>query len=340
MDELRCARALRHHAGAVAAVALLHGVPISAGEEGEICLWEAGAAAGAGGAPILTLAADGPVAALDASSPGGHLVSAGWGVEGWDMAAAQRLFSLVPPAGGGDEDGDASAGGGGLGFNCVASGGSLVAAGRAGQVVLWDVRTSRCVGAIAAAASGDAAAAAAATHEPSKRRSGSSEEGGASPVAGAGSAANALAPCVGVQLDDWKLVSGWGPSRSLAVYDLRSLSGGAPRAGWARPALELLAPARVTCFRFHEQVLIAGQKGAECALWSFGAPSSAPPEPRGPSLPPHLAAGPDGGGGADGGAEGWAGGGGGGGRRRKDKKGKPPAVPKGGDRRYPKRRTR
>lgn len=331
VDELRCTRSLRHHAGAVTAVALLNGVPISAGEEGEICLWDAAAGAGAGGAPILSLAADGPVAALDAAAASGHLVSAGVDVDLWDMAAAQRLATLVAPP----QEG-AGAGGNG-GFSCVGSGGSLIAAGRAGQVALWDVRSSRCVGTIDAAASARVSAACgAAPHvaaEPAPelaKQGGGADAGAVDGEAGAaGTAAAAAPPCMGVQLDDWKLVAGWaGPERALRVYDLRSLAGGSPRAGWAAPVLTLRTPARVTCFRFHEQTLIAGQEGADCTLWSFGSPQ--------PTAAPAWAqaAGSDGdaGHGQDG-----SGGGGSGGRRRKEKKA---AVPKGRDRRYPKRRTR
>ncbi len=237
MDELRCTRALRHHAGAVAAVALLHGTPISAGEEGEICFWDAAAAAGGGGgAPILSLAADGPVCALDASSPAGHLLSAGLGVDGWDLAAAARLFSLVPPP---RERGDSvdgvAAGAGGGGFSCVASGGHLVAAGRAGEVVLWDVRSARCVGTIGHRAGG--ASPAAAAYDP------------VLPGDDPGFQLDGRPPCVGVQLDDWKLVTGWAADRALSVYDVRSLAGGAPKRGWARPVMRLETPARVTCFK-------------------------------------------------------------------------------------------
>jgi hypothetical protein len=210
MDELRCSKSIRHHLGPVSAVALLHGVPISAGADGEICLWEASPAAGGGGAPILSLAAAGPVAALDAGSPAGHLLSAGWGLEGWDMGTAQRLFALdaPPPAAGAGDGTDA----GGAGFSCVTSGGPLVAAGRTGEAVLWDVRAGAPVAALAP------------------------------PAAASGA-------CAGLQLDDWKLVAGWGPERGLGVYDLRSLGGGDPRPGWREPAMWFDAPARVTCFR-------------------------------------------------------------------------------------------
>ncbi|KAI8463881.1 MAG: hypothetical protein J3K34DRAFT_133697 [Monoraphidium minutum] len=318
LDELRCARTLRHHAAPVAGVALLNGLPISGGEDGEICLWDAGAAGGGGGggAPILSLAADGPLAALDAVAASGRLLSAGWDVDVWDVGAAARLASLVAPP-------HAAAGGGGGGFTSIGSGGSLVAAGRAGEVVLWDVRSARCVGVVPAcgAAAGGAVADAPAAAEPPKQPGG----GGAAEGGGGGGAGGA--PCVGVQLDDWKLVTGWGGARSLGVYDLRSLPGGSPRPGWAEPVLTLRTPARVTCFRFHEQTLVAGQEGAECALWTFGPPAQA-------AAAQGCAPAADGDA-----ADEW--GSGGCGRRRKDgRKDKKAAVPKGGDRRYPKRRTR
>jgi len=252
MDELRCTRSLRHHAGAVTAVALLHGVPISAGEEGEICFWDAAASAG-GGAPILSFAAGGLVAALDASSPAGHLVSAGWDVDCWDLNSAERLCSMVAPARAGDE----SMGTAGGGFSCVAASGSLVAAGRAGEVVLWDVRSARCVGTIAygggagcggvACGEGTLKSAAGAAGE---------EEDGAAPLSGrsgggsgGGAGGGAAAPCVGVQLDDWKLLTGWSTSRSLCVYDVRSLGGSQPRTSWQQPVMTLETSARVTCFK-------------------------------------------------------------------------------------------
>ena len=307
MDDLRCARALRHHVGAVTAVALLHGHPITAGEEGSIAFWDPAVAGGTGaGAPIVSIPAEGPVAALDTASPAGHLLSAGGSVvAGWDAGAATRLFTLVPPptgpAAANGAFADLGAGGAG-GFSCVSSGGNLVAAGRAGQVCLWDVRSAACVGAIEW-----------------------------------GSKAGADAPgrCAGVQLDgDWKLVAAAGDAGALCVWDVRSVCGARPRPGWREPLLTLPAPGRVSCFavgrkvlreswtggpcgpgiggaaesrrqlcaawwpsslflcsqrsppspQFHDQAIVAGIEGADCALWTFG-----PPNPAGGAATPLAA---------------------------------------------------
>ncbi|GBF92172.1 hypothetical protein Rsub_05254 [Raphidocelis subcapitata] len=297
MDDLRCARQLRHHAGAVTAVALLHGHPITAGEEGTIAFWDPAAAGGTGaGAPIVSIPAEGPVAALDTASPAGHLLSAGGGVvAGWDAGAATRLFTLVPPprapAGGDAAFADLADGGGG-GFSCVSSGGSLVAAGRAGQVCLWDVRSAACVGAV---------------------------------EWGATAGEDGLSRCAGVQLDgEWKLVATAGGGGALCVWDVRSVCGARPRPGWREPVLAMPAPGRISCFAFHDQTVIAGIEGAECALWTFGPPGDAG------SATPSAAAPLD----AASAAEGTR-------HRRKDgaapRKG---PVAKNRENRFPKRRTR
>lgn len=65
MDDLKCTRVLRHHVGSVTSCALLAGMPISAGEDGTVALWDASGAP----APIVTLDAGHPVAAL---SVGAH----------------------------------------------------------------------------------------------------------------------------------------------------------------------------------------------------------------------------------------------------------------------------
>ncbi|GBF89245.1 hypothetical protein Rsub_02122 [Raphidocelis subcapitata] len=336
IDDLRRRPAsLRHHVGAVSAVALLHGLPISAGEEGEIALWDAAA-----GAPILSLMAEGPVAALDAASPAGRLLSAGWEVAAWDVGAAERVLSLPPPP---QRDGGGGGGGGGGGFTCVSAAGSLVAAGRAGQVALWDVRSGECVGTVEPAARGAGGAAAAFRPAAVRAAPFAKPAGGLGAAAGTGAAAASFEPprCAGVQLDDWKLATGWGTA--IEVYDIRSLSGGSPRPGWREPVLSLDAAAPVTCLAFRDEALVAGREGADCAVWRFVSPREAEA----------AGAGDAGDGDGDGDdAEEWCGGA----RRRRDKPagrsggrsgggaaggggGKERAVPKR-ERRYPKRRTR
>ncbi len=60
MDELKCTKTLRTQHGSVAACALMHGVPVSAGDDGAITMWDMTA-----GMPIVSLAAGHPVTALD-----------------------------------------------------------------------------------------------------------------------------------------------------------------------------------------------------------------------------------------------------------------------------------
>jgi hypothetical protein len=60
MDELKLSKTLRHHTDAVSATALLHGLPISAGKDGCVCVWDAAAP----NSPLVVLEAGGPVHAL------------------------------------------------------------------------------------------------------------------------------------------------------------------------------------------------------------------------------------------------------------------------------------
>jgi hypothetical protein len=86
--------------------------------------------------------------------------------------------------------------------------------------------------------------------------SGGGAGGGASGLLGRGGGA---APCLGVQLDDWKLVTGWaqprGAHHALQVYDIRAVGGSSSSASgssggpWQQPVLELVAPSRITCFQ-------------------------------------------------------------------------------------------
>jgi WD40 repeat protein len=78
MDELRQERTLRHHTDAVTAVALLHGMPVSAGADGLLCVWDAAAP----NTPLVALEAGGPLAALQLQPDAGGLegAAAGGGV--------------------------------------------------------------------------------------------------------------------------------------------------------------------------------------------------------------------------------------------------------------------
>lgn len=72
--------------------------------------------------------------------------------------------------------------------------------------------------------------------------------------------------CVGLQLDDWKLVVGsnagegslppGGPPGMITVHDIRAAGrpegGGASR--WTSPLVSLPAPGRITCFQVGRKV--------------------------------------------------------------------------------------
>jgi hypothetical protein len=266
-------------------------------------------------------------------------VAGGWTVDGYDLASAERVFTFCAEdqqgGGGGGAYGGNDGGDGGLftpsavppvterPFTAVAMAGSLVAAGRAGCVALWDVRESsgggRPVGVLRAP-----------------------------PPPAAAAAVGAPAPaCVGVQLDEWKLVTGFagagfagpGVEHSLAVFDIRAAGGSGSGGGgggggghggasgrWARePLLVLGAPSRITCFSFHGERLLVGQQGGENLLWSFLAPGTLA------RLQQHAAAAEWG--------DGAGGGGGGGGGARRKAGGASSAVGRR-QTRYPKRSTR
>ncbi|GIL84868.1 hypothetical protein Vretimale_9694 [Volvox reticuliferus] len=300
MDDLRCRRTLRGHEGAVTSCCLLPtGIPVSGAEDGVMRLWDV-----TSGSAIVSLEAGGPVMAMQAHAPSGHLVSAaGWGVQIWDVSTATLLHTLGVPT---DDDVLASAvaaaaAGGGLHatasvqhpYTCVSYMGELLAAGRHGEVVLLDLRVSGAVGRLVCA-----------TYGGGSRGSG----GGAAAAADFGSIAAAAAAvgagrsgggggrtaaCVGVQMDEWKLVCGFNDGRHLLhVYDIRSLpkagaaaaattggsSGGGgggslARRDWHEPLMSLKAPSRINTFQFHEQALLVGVEGSECIMWRFEDPT-------------------------------------------------------------------
>jgi hypothetical protein len=81
MDELKLSKTLRHHTDAVSATALLHGLPISAGKDGYVCVWDAAAP----NSPLVVLEAGGPVHALQLQEEKGE-----WGVSGLQHALLAR----------------------------------------------------------------------------------------------------------------------------------------------------------------------------------------------------------------------------------------------------------
>lgn len=361
MDDLRCRRTLRGHEGAVTCVGLLaNGIPLSGSEDSTIKIWDVQS-----GSAIMSLASAHPVLAMQGHGASGQLVSAGWGVQLWDVSAAALRATL--------DDGPSAGPAGARAqhpFSCVSYTGELVAAGRAGEVVLFDPRVAAPVGRLrhggdGAAAGGAAAAcgwlagkagmaggAAAMGHPVGDSGpllgsvSGLSMQLGGTFNAGAAAAEAAAAPpsCVGVQLDDWKLVTGFRDgSNQLHVYDIRALSkghGSTARGVWQRPLMTLAAPARINAFQYHEQTLLAGLEGQECLVWRFERPSgirghdahASAPEPTTPASQRRC-----GGGGPSSGGAGSGAGTAEGGRDRKEKK--TPRVKKQQGR-YPKRSTK
>ncbi|GFH25961.1 uncharacterized protein HaLaN_24018, partial [Haematococcus lacustris] len=90
MDELKCSRSLRGHEGAITGVGILgHGMVVSGGEDGHIKVWDA-ASAGA----VLDLDCGQPCGALQVHPASGQLVCSGYGVQLWDLSAAQLLHTL------------------------------------------------------------------------------------------------------------------------------------------------------------------------------------------------------------------------------------------------------
>ncbi|EFJ47152.1 hypothetical protein VOLCADRAFT_92304 [Volvox carteri f. nagariensis] len=286
MDDLRCRRTLRGHEGAVRSCCLLPtGIPVSGAEDGLVRLWDV-----ASGSAIVSLEAGAPVMAVQAHGQSGHLVSAaGWGIQIWDVSTATLLQTLGAAN---DEDttfiadaGAVAAGGGAIGipaghhpYTCVSYMGDLLAAGRQGEVVLLDPRVGGTVGRLTC-----------------ETRSGGAGTVGASPSSGIGAIAAAAggggggngyggkgAPCVGAQLDEWKLVCGFNDGRHLLhVYDIRSIpkvgcgGGGGARRDWHQPLMTLKAPNRINTFQFHEQALLMGLEGSECSMWRFENPTQA-----------------------------------------------------------------
>ncbi|KXZ53689.1 hypothetical protein GPECTOR_6g606 [Gonium pectorale] len=305
MDELRCRRTLRGHDGAVTSCCLLPtGIPVSGSEDGLMRLWDV-----ASGASIVALEAGHPVLAMQAHAASGHLVAAaGWGLQLWDVGTATLLHTL-----GLDDDHAAAVAAGGAAaaavqhpYTCVSYMGELLAAGRQGEVVLLDPRVNGVVGRLrggdggrGARSGGGAATAslpgaiAAAAGGPALGAGGMVGNGGAfanglgsiaaaaAAAAGTGGGGGKGAPCVGVQMDEWKLVCGFNDGRhQLKVYDIRAVPRGqagggaavAPWRPWHEPLMTLTAPSRVNAFQFHEQALLAGLEGHECVMWRFENP--------------------------------------------------------------------
>eukprot|EP00878_Enallax_costatus_P006944 GHUV01007277.1.p1 GENE.GHUV01007277.1~~GHUV01007277.1.p1 ORF type:complete len:604 (+),score=213.23 GHUV01007277.1:1623-3434(+) len=228
---------------------------------------------------------------LDADAYDGVLLQDDWFGDDSDSSSDDGDDDPALAAAAGGQGAAAHSSSDGKPFTSVSCYGNLVAAGRAGSVVLWDLRSQDAVGML--------------TPSSHDIHNGSNSPGIHS------------APCVGVQLDDWKLVTGWtagdagggassssgcwwrssadvagaadswgATGHSLQLYDIRaaasfsscetgSSSGGGSRAPWAAEAVMTLpVPNRITCFQFHKQNLLVGQEGADCCLVTFNPPGT------------------------------------------------------------------
>ena len=107
-------------------VALLNGMPISAGADGCIRLWDVAAAL-----PILALDTprQGRLLGLEVQPHAGYIVTCGDGVHIFDAASAQLLHDLAAP-----QDLEEDGNGGRESFRCVAYSGSVLAAGAVGML--------------------------------------------------------------------------------------------------------------------------------------------------------------------------------------------------------------
>ena len=131
IDDLKCTRAhSRAHPGGAAACQLLNGLPLSAGADGRVRIWDAALANS-----VAELPAGGPLRAL--AGEAGRLLAGGVsGLCVFDMATAGLLGVLPPP------DSAGSCGGGALAVDAVHACGPLAAVARGPAVELWDLRTA------------------------------------------------------------------------------------------------------------------------------------------------------------------------------------------------------
>jgi hypothetical protein len=145
-EDFKLRRAFRGHVGEIAACALLPagGVPISAGADGCVRIWDAAAPQ-----PLAVLQCETAVAALAVDASSGRLYAGGGFIDCYDIATATRVATLVDVL---DEPSD----GGLVPITRLAAHGPLLAAGgAAGGVSLWDVRAGpRLVGCLPTAGSG------------------------------------------------------------------------------------------------------------------------------------------------------------------------------------------
>ncbi|KAL6761335.1 WD40-repeat-containing domain protein [Haematococcus lacustris] len=190
--------------------------------------------------------------------------------------------------------------GGGTGTSSLTSvtyNGSLVAAGGGGCVAVWDTRCLELVGRLdlnsvvqgmqgQGGSQGCGQGAEQGWGASSKHAAGRAADGLLGSAGSRGQGPVQGSRCVGLQLDDWKLVVGCNPGRCsgspagpargglagvVTVHDMRAAHTRNGR--WRQPVMQLQAPARVNCFQFFEQELLAGLDGQECCLWSMQAPT-------------------------------------------------------------------
>ena len=80
MDELKCLRSMRGHAGPVTGCELMAGVPMTCSEDACIKVWDAGSPH-----PVVVMEAAAGVNAMAGSHTDCRLVAASWGLDIWDV---------------------------------------------------------------------------------------------------------------------------------------------------------------------------------------------------------------------------------------------------------------
>jgi WD40 repeat protein len=73
MDELKSIKALRHHQGAVTALQLHNGMPLSGGEDGTVAAWDG---SGVSSNPVVSWEVGGPVGAMAIADNSGEWAQA------------------------------------------------------------------------------------------------------------------------------------------------------------------------------------------------------------------------------------------------------------------------
>eukprot|EP00873_Tetraselmis_striata_P041938 jgi/Tetstr1/462202/TSEL_007265.t1 len=235
MDDLKPVRTVRGHQGPVTDVHLLNGMPLSSSEDGSICIWDPQHSA-----PVVTLESDTKINAMAVDEMQNRLTSAGWSLDVWDITTAQQVLQLSSLLGDDPSDGilfemiEGYESCGMSPYTALSQWQSSVAAGNAGMISLWDLRSAA--------------------------RTFHLQLADAQQV-------------TGLQMDDWKLLSAVSGSPTVHMYDIRALSSGLRSAPWPKPVKTFGAGSEVQCFQFHGETLVVGAaKGMH--VWTLGGSAS------------------------------------------------------------------